>query len=132
MNKTAHILATLALVAFSMAAPFALAGDPDDPDHQAAHGGQFVLDTYHHGIELVIEGAVLTFYLTLHGTPLDVMGDKFKAVVQTEAGTNIIRLTADGSTLKATLEGPLPKGAKVVLTGKDSYGDTIQARFVTQ
>ncbi|GJL98738.1 MAG: hypothetical protein ACRBBJ_11905 [Rhodomicrobiaceae bacterium] len=99
-------------------------------DHGPAHGGQFFEDAKHHGIEMVLKDQEILFYMTVDGKPLDMTGAKFKAIIQTEAGTKIHNLISEGSTLKAKLETALSKGSKVVVTGKDSHGDVLQARFV--
>jgi len=99
-------------------------------NHGPAHGGQFFEDANHHGIEMVLKDQEILFYMTVDGKPLDMTGAKFKAIIQTEAGTKIHNLISEGSTLKAKLEAPLSKGSKVVVTGKDSHGDVLQARFV--
>lgn len=64
--------------------------------------------------------------------PLEVTGSKFKATIQTDAGTRAVELKAEGTTLSATLDAALPKGAKIAVTGKDPHGEVIQARFVTE
>ena len=99
-------------------------------NHGPAHGGQFFEDANHHGIEMVLKDQEILFYMTVDGKPLDMTGAKFKAIIQTEAGTKIYNLISEGSTLKAKLDAPLSKGSKVVVTGKDSHGDVLQARFV--
>ncbi len=43
-----------------------------------------------------------------------------------------MELKAEGTTLSATLDAALPKGAKIAVTGKDPHGEVIQARFVTE
>ena len=101
-------------------------------NHGPAHGGQFFEDANHHGIEMVLKDQEILFYMTVDGKPLDMTGAKFKAIVQTEAGTKIYNLSSEGSTLKAKLEASLSKGSKVVVTGKDSHGDVLQARFVKE
>lgn len=101
-----------------------------DGDHGPKHGGQFVEDPNHHGIELVASEKGLVFHITEHHEPVDLTGSEFKVVIQAEGGTGIQVPTIDGTTLKVDLENVLAKGTKVVLTGKDGHGDTIQARFV--
>lgn len=102
----------------------------DHSNHGPVHGGQFIEDANHHGVEMVAKENEVAFFMTVEGKPLDVSGSQFKAIIQTEAGTKMIALNSDGAMLTATLESPLVKGDKVVVTGKDSHGDTIQARFV--
>lgn len=99
-------------------------------NHGPTHGGQFFEDANHHGIEMVLKDQEILFYMTVDGKPLDMTGAKFKAIIQTEAGTKIYNLISEGSTLKAKLDAPLSRGSKVVVTGKDSHGDVLQARFV--
>ncbi len=99
-------------------------------NHGPAHGGQFFEDANHHGVEMVLKDKEILFYMTVDGKPLDMTGAKFKAIIQTEAGTKMYQLSSEGSTLKAKLEASLSKGSKVVVTGKDSHGDVLQARFV--
>lgn len=101
-------------------------------NHGPAHGGQFFEDANHHGIEMVLNDQEILFYMTIDGQPLDMTGAKFKAIIQTEAGTKIHNLISEGGTLKAKLEASLSKGSKIVITGKDSHGDVLQARFVTK
>jgi hypothetical protein len=100
--------------------------------HGAKHGGQFVETADHHGVEMVLSGTSLVFHMTEDHDPLEVTGSKFKAIIQTDAGTRMVDLKAEGTTLTATLEAPLPKGAKIAITGKDPHGEVIQARFVTE
>lgn len=104
----------------------------DDHAHAATHGGQFVEAEGHHGVELVVSANALTFYLTDEGKPMDLTGAQFKAIVQTEAGTTMVPLVADGGALKGTLAAPLPSGAKVAISGKDRHGHALQARIVTK
>lgn len=96
------------------------------------HGGQLVEDANHHSVELVLDGTSIAFHLREHAEPLDLAGSNFKAIVQTDAGTRTLDLAIDGSALRGSLDAPLPKGSRVVLTGKDGHGDAIQARFVTE
>ncbi|MGD9784220.1 MAG: hypothetical protein AB7E80_03965 [Hyphomicrobiaceae bacterium] len=104
----------------------------DDTRHGAKHGGQLVETADHHGVEMVMSGTSLVFHMTEDHDPLDVTGSNFKAVIQTDTGTRMIELKAEGTTLTATLDAPLPKGAKIALTGKDPHGEVIQARFVIE
>lgn len=98
--------------------------------HGPMHGGQFVEVQGHHGVEMVAGADALVFHLTEDGLPMKLNGTTFKAVVQSEAGTKVLPLKADGAKLSAALDAPLPSGAKVALSGKDDHGHTIQARFV--
>lgn len=104
----------------------------DEPGHGAQHGGQFVETADHHGVEMVLFGTSLVFHMTEHHDPLEVTGARFKAIIQTDAGTRTVELKAEGTMLTATLAAPLPKGSKIAVTGKDPHGEVIQARFVTK
>lgn len=104
----------------------------DEAGHGAKHGGQFVETADHHGVEMVLSGTSLVFHMTEDHDPLDVTGSKFKAIIQTDAGTRMVELKAEGTTLTASLDSALPKGAKVAVTGKGPHGSVIQARFVTE
>lgn len=106
--------------------------DHDTTGHGAKHGGQFVETTNHNGVEMVLSGTSLVFHMTEDHEPLDVTGTSFKAVLQTNSGTRMIELKAQGTTLTATLDEPLPSGAKVAVTGKGPHGEVIQARFVIE
>lgn len=96
------------------------------------HGGVLVETPDHHAVEMVISGTSLVFQLSEHGDPLEVTGSRFKAIIQTYAGTRAVDLKAEGATLSATLDAALPKGAWIAVTGKDPHGEVIQARFVTE
>jgi len=98
----------------------------------AQHGGQYTSVEGHHGVEMVSTEDALVFFLTENSKPMDLTGASFKAVVQTDAGTNILPLTVENGTLKTRLEKALPAGAKVVLSGQDKNGHTLQTRFVKQ
>lgn len=101
-----------------------------DGNHAPKHGGQIVEDDSHHSVEMVTKDNSIIFHLSEHHEPLDLTGTTFKAVIQADDGTKMLPLKSEGSTLTGTLDAPLKKGAKVVLTGKDGHGDAIQARFV--
>lgn len=96
------------------------------------HGGVIVETDDHHAVEMVISGQDLVFHLTEHGDPLEVTGASFKAIIQSAAGTKVLELKADGTTLKGTLDAPPAKGSKIAVTGKDPHGEVIQARFVVE
>ncbi|MBU2582143.1 MAG: hypothetical protein KJ622_10530 [Alphaproteobacteria bacterium] len=146
--KTMHLVAVLAASTFGLSAPLVFAGDRHEHGHEkheghdrgkeetanhgALHGGQYFEDDQHHGVEMVVTGNAIVFHVTEHHDPLDLTGSNFTAVLQTEAGTTMLPLSIERSTIKADLGSPLPKGARIVLTGKDGNGDTIQARFVKQ
>lgn len=148
--KNTNLIATLAATVLALSATLAHAGDrhehghshtkkdahdhgkKDKANHGALHGGQYVEGDNHHGIEMVATGNSLTFHVSAHHQPLDLAGSNFKVVVQTEAGTTMLPLSIEGSALKTVLSSALPKGAKVVVTGKDGKGKTIQARFLKE
>ncbi|MGH1417713.1 MAG: hypothetical protein ACRBCJ_02535 [Hyphomicrobiaceae bacterium] len=98
----------------------------------AKHGGQYTEYEVHHGIEMVATEAKLVFHMTQHLEPVDMKGSSFKAFIQTDAGMRVLALQPEGSTLIADLPSPLPKGAKIALTGKDADGHSLQARFVKE
>ena len=100
--------------------------------HGAKHGGQFMEVGGHQGVEMVIDGQSIAFHITENDKPADLNGASFKAVIQTSAGVKMYPLAVEGSTLKTKLAAALPSGAKVVITGKDGHGHTLQARFVTK
>lgn len=102
----------------------------DEAGHRAKHGGEFIETTGHHGVEMVLSGTSLVFHMTSDHDPLKVTGASFKATIQTDAGTRLIPLKAEGTTLSATLDAVLPKGAKIAVSGKDPRGKVVQARFV--
>lgn len=129
--KTTYV--SLAAAAFMLALnpTISVAGEQHGhEDHGPVHGGQFIEDANHHGVEMVAKGNEVVFHMTSEGKPLDVSGSQFKAIIQTGAGTKMVALKSEGTMLKATLKSPLARGDKVVVTGKDSHGDTIQAQFV--
>lgn len=98
----------------------------------ARHGGQYVEYDAHHGIEMVATDSKLIFHITEHRKPVDMTGSTFKAFVQADAETKALMLKPEGSTLTTGLTKPLPKGVKIVLTGKDADGHSLQARFVKE
>ncbi len=106
--------------------------DQHNAEHGAKHGGQFVETKDHHGIEMVHSGTSLIFHMTEEHEPLEVTGSSFKAIVQTGSGTRTIELKAEGTTLTAVLDAPLPAGAKIAVSGKDPHGEVLQARFVIE
>lgn len=110
----------------------AKAGTSHDGNPGPHHGGQFVVFDGHHGVEMVANDTSLVFHLSEDHKPMALEGGSFKAVIQSGAGLKIVALAPAGGTLTAVLEGALEKGAKVALTGKDSHGHTIQARFVKE
>jgi hypothetical protein len=100
--------------------------------HAAEHGGQYVEIDGHHGVEMVATDKQLTFHLTEEDKPVDLGGASFKALVQSDAGTKVYPLAVAGSSLVGTIDGAIPKGARVALTGKDRHGHALQARFVKE
>ncbi len=108
----------------------ALTHDSENNPGQSQHGGQYVEYEVHHGIEMVAESSKLVFHMTEHLQPQDMKDSVFKVFVQTKTGTQTLPAKPDGSTLVAELSAPLTSGAKIVLTGKDDNGHTIQARFI--
>ncbi len=129
--KKLFTLTLLAFSIFTLYSPISLAENKHD-GHGAAHGGQFFEDKNHHGIEMVVKDKEIIFYMTSDGKPLDMSGAKFKAVIQTDAGTEILNLTSEKNILKAKLKAKLSKGSKIAVTGKDGHGDVLQARFVKE
>jgi hypothetical protein len=128
--KTRLLTIALASVAIALAAPLPATAKDDDHAHGAEHGGQFVELDDHHGVEMVAGDTSLMFHLTDDHKLMNLTGGSFKAIVQTDAGTKMLPLAIDGSALKTALDRALPAGAKIVITGKDAEGHTIQARFV--
>lgn len=126
-KKIVSGLAALAVVSWST---LVLSHDPEKNPGKAAHGGQYVEYDVHHGIEMVAEKEAVVFHMTEHLQPVDMTGSEFKVHVQTEDGTEAFAAEPDGTKLVVDLKNPIPSGAKVVLTGKDSHGHRLQARFV--
>lgn len=124
--RSAMLSLTLSLALGASSAALAAGGH----EHGPKHGGQFVEVEGEQGIEMVTSAEVITFYVTENDEPANLTGGFFKAVVQTGSGVKMYSLTVEGNTLKAALPKALPVGAKVVLTGKDGHGHTLQARFV--
>ena len=122
MSST-RLTAGLVMVSLALA-------QPAFGDGQASHGGQYIDVEGHRGIEMVAGADALTFHLTDDHKPMDLKGAQFKVIVQSNAGTTTLPLVAEGSTLKAQLKAPIAPGAKIVLTGKDGRGHTLQGRFV--
>ena len=84
-----------------------------------------------HKTELVMSPTQLTVYLLEDGEVHESKGSTFRAVVQQGGKTKTINLTDEqGKRLVGELDAPLEKGAVVVLTGKDSHGDSFNARYV--
>ncbi len=120
-----------ALAALAVLVPGgALAHDNSKP-LSPKFGGELV-EIDHYAIEMVLSGTSLTFHMLEHGEVHDVTGASFKAVIQMASGMRMIDLKAEGATLSAQLDAPLPPGTKIAVTGKDPHGDVVQARFVTK
>ena len=84
-----------------------------------------------HQTELVVSPGELTVYLVEDGKVIESKGASFRAVVQQGGKTKTINLVdQQGKRLGGKLDGPLEKGAVVVVTGKDSHGDQFNARYV--
>lgn len=94
------------------------------------HGGQYLEYNTHYGIELITRADKLIFHMTDHLQPKDMSGSVFKVFVQSKNGTNSYKAIAKETTLVVALSEPVPVGAKIVLTGKDGDGQTIQARLI--
>lgn len=84
-----------------------------------------------HKTELVVSPTQLTVYLLEDGKIHESKGSSFRAVVQQGGKTKTVNLTDEqGKRLVGKLDAPLETGAIVVLTGKDSHGDSFNARYV--
>ncbi|MCH9807981.1 MAG: hypothetical protein K0U74_09630 [Alphaproteobacteria bacterium] len=136
MNITlARRICAAAIMAIALAGPSAFppaVAHDDNVKGKPQHGGQYTMDEFHFGVEMVVTDTAIDFHITEHLEPADMTGSTFKAIVQSDAGTKIIPLKAEGSKLTAALAAPLANGTKVALSGKDADGQTIQARFVKQ
>ena len=95
------------------------------------HGGILGGDR-HHGVELVLNGTSITFYLLDDGKVESAKGSSLRAVIQEGSKNVTIPLAVEGEKVVAKLEAPLPKGARVVVTGKNGHGHTVQARFTVE
>ncbi len=133
--KISHKFATLlAAAALATSIPIIATAHEDHKkkSHGAQHGGQFVEFENHHGIEMVAGQTTLVFHITEDNKPMDLKDGSFKAIVQTNTETKMLPLSIDGNTLTTPIDAPLPKGAKIALSGKDRKGHAIQARFVKE
>ena len=84
-----------------------------------------------HQTELVVSPTELTVYVLEQGKPHDTKGANMRAAVQQAGKTTTLKLAEQGGNkLVAKLPVPLEKGAIVVVTGKDSHGDQLNARYV--
>lgn len=118
-------LAALSLVL--AASPASAHGDGDMGKPQ--HGGQFVLDEWHRGAELVVAGKTIVFHMTEHMEPADQTGASYSAVIEHGGANEEVPVKIEGSTVTGTLAAPLPANAVVVLKGVDSSGTKFSARF---
>lgn len=114
-------LVTTAFAVILAASAPALAAGPN--------GGQTVVSDGH-PIELVVTDRDLTFFVTEDdGTPARTVGLTGKAFVQANGKTETVALTgAAPNRLVGPLKGPLPAGAKVVMSAR-MHGHSLQARF---
>lgn len=83
-----------------------------------------------HEVELVASPTAITVYVLDHGKVESPKGVTVRAVVQDGAKTETVPLTVEGDKLVGKLNAPLGKGARVVISGKDGHGHTVQGRFV--
>ena len=129
MRDEFGLIVGFCLMLFSASAS---AHDPKAGSGTPKHGGQYVEYQTHFGVELVSGPDQLTFHMTEHLLPKDMADSDFKIFVQSEGATKTLKPVPTGETLVVALEKALPAGTKIVLTGKDSDDQTIQARFVTK
>ena len=84
-----------------------------------------------HQTELVVSPTELTVYVLEHGKAHDTNGANMRIAVQQAGKTTTLKLAEQGGNkLIAKLPAPLEKGAIVVVSGKDSHGDQLNARYV--
>jgi hypothetical protein len=84
-----------------------------------------------HQVELVIAPAEISVYLLDDGKVTPVQGANVRAVVQDAGRTINVALAASGpNRLIGRLEAPLAKGARIVISGRDSHNHSVSARFV--
>jgi len=126
IKKCTPLIAVALLFSWSQCA---LAHGPEKGSAGPQHGGQYVEHEAHHGIEMVAENNTLVFHLTEHLKPQNMKGSVFKVFVQTKTGMKSMPAKPQGTTLVVEMSGRLPHGSKIVLTGKNGDGHTIQARF---
>lgn len=113
----------LALVAtLGLAAPVLAQGT--GPNGGMLSGGK------EHAVELVVSPTAITVYLLDDGKVEAPKGANVRAVVQDGSKNETVALTVDGNKLVGKLAAPLNKGARVVISGKDSHNHTVQGRFV--
>lgn len=93
--------------------------------------GGMVAGSADHQVELVIAPAEISVYLLDGGKVTPVQGANIRAVVQDAGRTINVALAAGGpNRLVGRLETPLAKGARVVISGRDSENHSVSARFV--
>jgi ABC-type transport system involved in cytochrome bd biosynthesis fused ATPase/permease subunit len=98
---------------------------------KAGPNGGMVAGKDGHETELIVSPAEMTVYILDEGKVHSTKGSNLKAVVQDGGKVTPIELKdADGKKLIGKLAAPLPKGAIVVLTGKDGEGHAVSARYV--
>ncbi|MHB2166472.1 hypothetical protein [Alsobacter sp. R-9] len=113
-------LATATLLAFNT---------PTFAQGTGPNGGLLSSDKSH-AVELIVKPAEITVYLIDSGKVDVPTGATVRVVVQDGTRNETVPLTVDGNRLTGKLAAPLNKGARVVVTGKDSHGHTLQGRFV--
>ncbi len=130
VGQLPRLLRLTALSLIVATSPAFAHGDGDMGKPQ--HGGQFILDEWHRGAELVVDGKTLVFHMTEHLEPAEQTGANYTAVVEIEGVKTEVPLQINGSTATGTLAAPLPRGAIVVLQGLDTSGAGFTARFETK
>ncbi len=131
MNSALRILvAVICAIGLSISQGFA--HDEKATPGTAKHGGQYTVYDVHHGIEMVATDSKLVFHMTEDLEPIDMTGGTFKVFIQADTETEALTLKPEGSMLTTELSSPLPKGAKIALSGKDADGHSLQARFVKE
>lgn len=83
-----------------------------------------------HAVELLTGSTEMTVYLLDDGKVEAPKGANVRAVIQDGSKNETVALTVDGNKLVGKLNAPLNKGARVVVSGKDGEGHTVQGRFV--
>jgi len=126
-SRPLRLAALLLVLTTSPALPH---GDGDMGKPQ--HGGLFVLDEWHRGAELVVNGNTMVFHMTEHLEPADQTGASYAAIIEQPGGKTKLPLTIDGSMVTGKLTAPLAGRATVILEGLDSSGTAFTARFETR
>ena len=97
---------------------------------QAGPNGGMVEGKPGHEIELVVSPSELTVYVEHDEKAHGAQGASLRAIVQAGGKTTTVPLESiDHSKHVGKLRAPLPKGAIVVVTGKDEHGDVVSARY---